>query len=180
MHYLTYPGELVLPAAEDDGAGGWYLRSDVIWRKPNAQPESVKDRPTRSHEHVFMLTESERYRYNPDAVREQNDRQLRDVWDINTEGLKDVHFATFPTVLVRRCMALTTREGDAVFDPFLGSGTVGAVAVEADREIEGNGHTSAPDPYRAPDSASKCTYCAPLLPLNGPGHRRKCRVGWRR
>lgn len=118
-------------------AAGWYLRSDVIWRKPNTQPESVKDRPTRSYEHVFLLTKAERYYYNPEAVREQNGRQLRDVWDINTEGLHDIHFATFPTDLVRQCMLLTSRPGDVVFDPFLGSGTVGVVAIENDRAFAG-------------------------------------------
>jgi site-specific DNA-methyltransferase (cytosine-N4-specific) len=118
-------------------AAGWYLRSDVIWRKPNTQPESVKDRPTRSYEHVFLLTKAERYYYEPEAVREQNGRQLRDVWDINTEGLHDIHFATFPTELVQQCMLLTSRPGDLVFDPFLGSGTVGVVAIESDRAFAG-------------------------------------------
>lgn len=47
---------------------GWYLRSDIIWNKPNCQPESVRDRPTRSHEYVFLLSKSERYRYDVDAV----------------------------------------------------------------------------------------------------------------
>lgn len=48
---------------------GWWLRSDCIWAKPNPMPESVADRPTRSHEYVFLLTKSERYFYDADAVR---------------------------------------------------------------------------------------------------------------
>jgi DNA modification methylase len=48
---------------------GWYLRSDIIWNKPNPMPESVTDRPTRSHEYVFLLTKSSRYYYDADAVR---------------------------------------------------------------------------------------------------------------
>ena len=40
---------------------GWYLRSDIVWYKPNCQPESVKDRPTRSHEYIFLLTKNEKY-----------------------------------------------------------------------------------------------------------------------
>jgi DNA modification methylase len=48
---------------------GWYLRSDTIWAKPNGMPESVQDRPVRSHEYVFLLSKSERYLYNYDAVR---------------------------------------------------------------------------------------------------------------
>lgn len=51
-------------------AGGWYLRSDIIWHKPNPMPESVTDRPTSAHEHVFLLTKSERYFYDADAIRE--------------------------------------------------------------------------------------------------------------
>ena len=116
---------------------GWYLRSDIVWRKPNTTPESVKDRPTRSHEYLFLLTKSERYFYDHMAVREANDRQVRSVWDINTEGLRDVHFATFPTRLVEPCILLGSRPGDVVLDPFFGSGTVGVVAIETGRAFLG-------------------------------------------
>ncbi len=51
-------------------ADGWYLRSDIIWAKPNPMPESVTDRPTNAHEHVFLLAPSARYWYDADAVRE--------------------------------------------------------------------------------------------------------------
>ena len=51
-------------------ADGWYLRSDIIWHKPNPMPESVTDRPTKSHEYLFLLTKSERYYYDADAIRE--------------------------------------------------------------------------------------------------------------
>lgn len=51
-------------------ANGWYLRSDIIWHKPNPMPESVKDRPTRSHEYIFLLTKSARYYYDAAAIRE--------------------------------------------------------------------------------------------------------------
>ena len=50
-------------------ADGWYLRSDIIWSKPNPMPESVTDRPTKAHEYVFLLTRSARYFYDADAVR---------------------------------------------------------------------------------------------------------------
>jgi DNA modification methylase len=49
---------------------GWWLRSDIIWAKPNPMPESVTDRPTRSHEYIFLLTKSARYYYDSDAIRE--------------------------------------------------------------------------------------------------------------
>jgi DNA modification methylase len=49
---------------------GWYLRSDCIWAKPNPMPESVTDRPTRSHEYLFLLTKSARYYYDAKAIAE--------------------------------------------------------------------------------------------------------------
>lgn len=49
---------------------GWWLRSDIIWHKPNPMPESVTDRPTKSHEHIFLLTKAAKYFYDADAVRE--------------------------------------------------------------------------------------------------------------
>jgi len=51
-------------------ADGWYLRSDIIWSKPNPMPESARDRPTKAHEYVFLLTKSPRYYYDADAIRE--------------------------------------------------------------------------------------------------------------
>jgi DNA modification methylase len=51
-------------------ADGWYLRSDVIWAKPNVMPESVKDRPTKAHEYVFLLAKLERYYYDADAIKD--------------------------------------------------------------------------------------------------------------
>lgn len=51
-------------------ADGWWLRSDIIWAKPNGMPESVTDRPTRSHEYLFLLAKSERYYYDAQAIAE--------------------------------------------------------------------------------------------------------------
>jgi DNA modification methylase len=51
-------------------ADGWYLRSDIIWSKPNPMPESVTDRPTKSHEYLFLLSKSPRYYFDNDAIRE--------------------------------------------------------------------------------------------------------------
>jgi DNA modification methylase len=64
--------EWSVPALVD----GWYLRSDIIWHKPNPMPESVTDRPTKAHEYVFLLTKSARYFYDADAIAEevQSDR----------------------------------------------------------------------------------------------------------
>lgn len=51
-------------------ADGWWLRSDIIWAKPNPMPESVTDRPTKAHEYIFLLTKSAKYHYDADAIRE--------------------------------------------------------------------------------------------------------------
>nr|WP_295738898.1 site-specific DNA-methyltransferase [uncultured Acidocella sp.] len=51
-------------------ADGWWLRSDIIWHKPNPMPESAHDRPTSAHEHVFLFSKSARYFYDADAIRE--------------------------------------------------------------------------------------------------------------
>lgn len=61
-------------ALQDDG---WYLRSDIIWSKPNPMPESVTDRPTKAHEYVFLLSKSERYFYDIDAIREMHMSEQR-------------------------------------------------------------------------------------------------------
>jgi len=53
-------------------ADGWWLRSDIIWAKPNPMPESVTDRPTKAHEYIFLLSKSERYWYDADAVKERS------------------------------------------------------------------------------------------------------------
>lgn len=123
-------------------ADGWYLRSDVVWYKPNCQPESVKDRPTRSHEYVFLLTKSEDYYYNWEAVREPSLtkgelRNRRTVWQVNTEPFAEAHFATFPPKLIEPMLLAGTEPGDIVLDPFLGSGTVGQVCQALGRKFVG-------------------------------------------
>lgn len=125
-------------ALQDDG---WYLRSDIVWNKPNAMPESVKDRPSRSHEYLFMFTKSERYFYDSEAAKEPADngklRNRRSVWNIKTKGFSGAHFATFPTELVRPCILYSSQPGDYVLDPFFGSGTVGVVCREESRNYLG-------------------------------------------
>lgn len=118
-------------------ADGWYLRSDIIWNKPNAMPESVRDRPGRSHEYIFMLTKSERYKYYRERVQAENGRNLRSVWDVNTKPFAGAHFATFPPDLITPCILSTSDENDFVLDPFFGSGTVGMVCQQLQRRFVG-------------------------------------------
>ncbi len=108
---------------------GWWVRSEVIWNKPNAHPESVRDRPTKAHETVFLLSKSENYYYDTDAVRGPNGRRLRTVWDVNTEPRRrsdsgvDDHPAVMPMTLANQCVSITSEPGDIVLDPYAGSGT---------------------------------------------------------
>lgn len=122
---------------------GWYLRTDIVWNKPNCQPESVKDRPTRAHEYVFLFSKSERYYYDWHAIVEtaqdpkQKAKNRRTVWNINTEPYPGSHFAVYPRALVRLCIAAGSRKGDRVLDPFFGSGTTGVVCKDLNRDCVG-------------------------------------------
>lgn len=64
---VMMPARVALAAQAD----GWWVRSDIIWAKPNTMPESVKDRPTNAYEHILMLTRGERYFWDADAVKER-------------------------------------------------------------------------------------------------------------
>lgn len=124
-------------------ADGWYLRTDIVWNKPNCQPESVKDRPTRSHEYVFLFSKSERYYYDWQSIMEpavdqkQKAKNRRTVWNINTEPYPGSHFAVYPKALVQLCVAAGSKKGDRVLDPFFGSGTTGVVCNNLERDCVG-------------------------------------------
>jgi len=66
-------------------ADGWYLRSDIIWFKRNPMPESVTDRPTKAHEYIFLLTKSQRYFYDAEAVKEESGEQTGMAADFKRE-----------------------------------------------------------------------------------------------
>lgn len=185
-------------------ADGWYLRSDIVWAKPNPMPESVTDRPTRSHEYIFLLSKSPRYYYDHEAIKDKpspalikqvedgyngkaikdylsssvqdasatksriidgyrkridkqrghgrrhsgfNDKwdaltpaeqallgsNKRDVWTVAPANYREAHFATFPPELIRPCVLAGSKPGDVVLDPFGGSGTTAAVAMQEGR-----------------------------------------------
>lgn len=121
---------------------GWYLRSDVIWEKPNAMPSPVADRPVSSYEHVFLFAKNKKYYYNYEAVQEERldgkgFRRQRDVWRINTVPFKGAHFAVFPEELVNRCILASSEKGDTVLDPFSGSGTTGIASLKSGRHYVG-------------------------------------------
>lgn len=116
---------------------GWFLRSDIIWEKPNCMPESVKDRPTRCHEYIFLFTKSLKYYYDAESIRESAGRNRRTVWSVPTEPFTGAHFATFPPKLIEPCVLAGSAPDNWVLDPFLGSGTVGVVCEQNDRHYVG-------------------------------------------
>jgi len=141
-------------------ADGWYLRQDIIWAKPNPMPESVKDRCTKSHEYIFLLSKSAKYYYDSIAIDEPSvrageynnssethseyamhrvikvgeTRNKRDVWTVATKPYKGAHYATFNPDLIKPCILAGAPEGGIVFDPFVGSGTTVATAIQLGRK----------------------------------------------
>lgn len=73
-------------------AEGWYIRSDIIWSKPNPMPESIKDRPTKAHEYIFLLSKSDRYYYDHEAIKEPG---VQNEWANGFRGGSYVHESTF-------------------------------------------------------------------------------------
>jgi site-specific DNA-methyltransferase (cytosine-N4-specific) len=107
---------------------GWYLRSTIIWSKPVAIEPARIDRPSRSHEYLFLLTKSRH-----STVRNPLEPWwFRTVWEIQPDSSSD-HAATMPRELVRRCIIASTTIGDFVMDPFAGSGTVAMVSEQLGR-----------------------------------------------
>mgnify|MGYP001429190356 CR=1 FL=1 len=117
---------------------GWYLRQDIIWHKPNPMPESVKDRCTKAHEYIFLLSKNSHYYFDHEAIQEEANQDLetknkRSVWTVNTKPFKEAHFAVFPTDLIEPCIKAGSPEDGNVLDPFGGSGTTGLVADRLNR-----------------------------------------------
>jgi DNA modification methylase len=91
-------------------ADGWWLRSDIVWAKPNPMPESVTDRPTKAHEYLFLLAKSERYFYDADAVKEA----------ANTAGLRNLGFGPERAIAMGRLPSVNEATGgrDAIRPSF--------------------------------------------------------------
>jgi len=126
---------------------GWILRSDIIWAKKNPIPESVKDRPTSSHEHIFLFSKQPKYYYDFESVKEKiinldnnggyEHRNKRDVWSVRVASYPGSHCATFPMELITPCIKAGSPEGGLVLDPFMGSGTVAEAAKKLSRRYTG-------------------------------------------
>lgn len=147
---------------------GWIPVNDVIWRKTNPMPQSVRRRLSTTYEHILVFAKSRRYLFDlnairvpavtpPDAAAMSFDRKTHeqllpgqhavqhrrrtdnsadglknpgDVWDMAVANSTNIHFATFPLELARRCVTAGAPEDGHVLDPFNGSGTTGLAAFE--------------------------------------------------
>ena len=117
-------------------ADGWYLRQDIIWNKPNPMPESMRDRCTKSHEYIFLLSKNQNYYFDVDVIKEPT-RRKRSVWKVTNKPYKGSHFAVFPPDLIKPCILAGSEENDIILDPFMGSGTTAFVAKELGRDYIG-------------------------------------------
>ncbi len=114
----------------------WVLRSPIIWHREKALPESVKDRPRRSYEYIFMFAKDRKYYFNRQPLI---DKQIdEDVWTIipRPSGT-EIDTAPYPDELVSRCLEIGCPPHGTVLDPFVGSGTTMAVATATGRAAIG-------------------------------------------
>ncbi len=123
-------------------ADGWHLRQDIVWSKPNPMPESVRDRCTKSHEYIFLMTKQRDYYFDVDAIKiptvDNNSlKRKKSVWEVKLKPYKDAHFAVFPPELIKPCILAGSEKGDIILDPFIGSGTTAVVAKDLGRDYLG-------------------------------------------
>lgn len=120
---------------------GWTLRSEIVWVKPNALPEAVKDRPNRSHEKIFLLSKSSKYSFDKTALRDflkAGNHFIRDdVWRFSVGSAASIHMAPFPESLASALVVASGERCTRVLDPFCGSGTTGAAALKFNRDFIG-------------------------------------------
>ena len=117
---IGIPWRVALAMQED----GWTLRSDIVWRRPGCLPETARDRPWTTHEHVFLFSNSPRYFFDRNGLDGDED-----IWRIAARpDNQGAHLAPYPAALAERCIRSGCRPGGVVLDPFAGSGTTLAAA----------------------------------------------------
>ena len=106
---------------------GYIWREQIIWEKPNPMPENVKDRVRQSSEYILHFVKNRKYKFNEEYLMVKGNsgklRMRNQVWVASTEPKKG-HTATFPSKIIEKLLLASSSEGDLVFEPFLGSGTM--------------------------------------------------------
>jgi DNA modification methylase len=150
-HSFLKDGELChIPSriAERASRIGYYVKSIVTWAKTSSLPEPQNSRVSRAMENIIHLTPTRNPKFDKSAYLELPEHlggrncerevgKVSDVWMLPTSAGRDGHGAQFPLALPGRCIGLTTKEGDLVLDPFVGSGTSGQAAHELGRRFIG-------------------------------------------
>lgn len=114
----------------------WVLRSPIIWHRDKCLPESVKDRPRRGYEYIFLFAKSRKYYFDREGL--PKDARSEDVWRIPARPKNgNINTAPFPDELVAQCISVGCRKGGVVLDPFCGSGTTMRVALSSGRDSIG-------------------------------------------
>src|SRR3989338_58559 len=115
-----------------------WIINDIIWYKPNASPLLQKNRFVPSTELIWIASKSKKYYFNYEMARcLNNGKQMRNLWELTAERHKTTHPTEKPEKLLERIILIGSEEGDTVLDPFMGSGTTGAVAKQLNRNFIG-------------------------------------------
>ena len=134
--YLQHKQLLMLPERVAIGMQEqrWILRNKIIWEKPNPIPSHAWDRRLSVYEHIFFFVKEKTYFYNHQKAKELSHHR-----DVIKCGIKPfgVHQSTFPDALIEPMILISSQEKDVVLDPFMGSGTVGRVAKQQNRQYIG-------------------------------------------
>lgn len=117
---------------------GLWIINDIIWYKRNAPPLLSKTRLAPSTELIWLASKSKKYYFDYETAKILNGgKQMRNLWEINAQRHKTKHPTEKPENLLERIILLGSKEGDIVFDPFMGSGTTGIVSKRLKRNFIG-------------------------------------------
>jgi DNA modification methylase len=128
---------------------GWTIRNDIIWAKRNGMPESVRDRFSKKHEYIFLMTKKPRgYYFDLDSIRDEhmttslnpkgkNPGDVSDFWNITIKGNRSSHLASYNSELIDKPIIAGCPVGGVVLDPFSGTGTTLVRASQLGRKYIG-------------------------------------------
>ena len=117
---------------------GYWIINDIVWFKPNAPPQLQPNRLAPSTEMIWLASKTKKYYFDYQKAKEINEgKQMRNLWIINAQRHITKHPTEKPEKLLERIILLGSKEGGIILDPFMGSGTTGAVAKKLNRNFIG-------------------------------------------